>query len=536
MRGKLFAFGLWEGAVRQIGMADGARHRHGQWLADGSTLVAVSDETGEERVQLWKDGATRSLPWDIGRAVAMRAAPRGTLVAVANHRNEVLVGDVETGAVTVIDKSDHGRTEDLAWSPDGAWLAYTSWADARHCAVKLYGVADQSATLVTQPEFRDYAPSFDPEGRYLYFLSLRTFDPVYDAVQFELSFPRAARPYLIALQAGAASPFDPPPKGLRYEDRRREDRERERKHDARPVRVDLDDIARRVAAFPVPENKFGQIAGVAGNRVIWTVMPIVGAHGRGGHKEAPGRLELFDFETMRTETLSDKVERFALAGDGETLVVRDGKRLRAIPATRKIDKSDPAANADTPSRRSGWIDLDRIRAAVEPRAEWRQMLREVWRLQRDHFWTPSMSGIDWNAVYERYAPLLDLVSSRGELSDLIWEMQGELGTSHAYEIGGDHRKPPAWPLGQLGAELEAGEGRRRLRDQAHRRRRPVGCRRGFAAQRDRRRSEGRRAHRRGQRPDRSRRRCRRRRFSSIRRTPRSSSPSPATTGRGATPS
>jgi tricorn protease len=77
----------------------------------------------------------------------------------------------------------------------------------------------------------------------------------------------------------------------------------------------------------------------------------------------------------------------------------------------------------------------------------------VWRLQRDHFWTSDMSGIDWNAVYERYAPLLDLVATRAELSDLVWEMQGELGTSHAYEMGGDHRKPPAWPLGQLGAEL-----------------------------------------------------------------------------------
>ena len=82
------------------------------------------------------------------------------------------------------------------------------------------------------------------------------------------------------------------------------------------------------------------------------------------------------------------------------------------------------------------------------------MLREIWRLQRDHFWTPNMTGTDWNAVYEKYAPLLERVSSRGELSDLIWEMQGELGTSHAYEIGGDHRKPPQWPLGSLGAEFK----------------------------------------------------------------------------------
>ena len=81
------------------------------------------------------------------------------------------------------------------------------------------------------------------------------------------------------------------------------------------------------------------------------------------------------------------------------------------------------------------------------------MLREVWRLQRDHFWTADMSGVDWNAIHDRYAPLLDRVATRGELSDLIWEMQGELGTSHAYEMGGDHRKPPAIPLGHLGAEL-----------------------------------------------------------------------------------
>ncbi|MCC6197674.1 MAG: PDZ domain-containing protein, partial [Burkholderiales bacterium] len=455
VRGKLFTFGLWEGAVRQLGKADGARHRHGQWLADGTSMVAVSDESGEERVQVWKDGDTRALPWDIGRAIGMAATPRGSLVAIGNHRNEVLVGDVETGELRVVDHSDHGRTEDLAWSPDGQWLAYTVWTDARHCAIRLYSVASQSSTLVTQPEFRDYAPAFDPEGKYLYFLSVRTFDPVYDSVQFELSFPRAARPYLVALQANSPPPFDPPRKGLVPENPYNGGT----KAKTDELRVDLAGIDRRVAAFPVPENRFGQIAGVAGGKVVWTVMPILGAHGRGGHKEEAGRLELFDFETLQADTLSDKVERFALASDYTTLVVRGGKKLRAIAANRKPEPSNGAGQSDAPSRKSGWIDLARIRAAVDPRAEWRQMLREVWRLQRDHFWTPGMSGIDWNAVYEKYAPLLDRVGSRGELSDLIWEMQGELGTSHAYEMGGDHRKPPAWPLGQLAADVAlAGDG------------------------------------------------------------------------------
>lgn len=455
VRGKLFTMGLWEGPVRQLGIVDGARHRHAQWLADGATVVAVSDESGEERVQTWKDGATRAQPWDIGRAVALKAAPRGSLVAIGNHRNQVIVGDVETGEMTVIDHSDHGRTEDLAWSPDGKWLAYTWWSGARHCAIKLYGVDAKVSALATQPEFRDYAPAFDPTGRYLYFLSLRTFDPVYDAVQFELSFPRAARPYLVALAANTPPPFDPQPKGLGGNDEHR------RKDDAKDesagvvVRVDVDGLARRVAPFPVVENRFGQVAGVAGNKVIWTVLPIVGAHGRGGHRDAPGRLELFDFDTLRAEPLCERVERFDLAGDHVTLVVRDGKRLRAIPANRKLE--GPEAKDPAPSRKSGWLDLDRIRAAVAPRGEWKQMLREVWRLQRDHFWTENMSGVDWNAVYAKYAPFIDRVSSRAELSDLIWEMQGELGTSHAYEGGGDHRRPPSWTLGQLGATLKASD-------------------------------------------------------------------------------
>ena len=106
-------------------------------------------------------------------------------------------------------------------------------------------------------------------------------------------------------------------------------------HPAQDVRVDLPGIVRRVAAFPVPEGRFGQIAGVAGNKVVWTAFPIPGAHGRGGHKETPGRLEMFDFGTQRTGTLVERVDRFALAADETTLVIRDGKRLRAVPANRK---------------------------------------------------------------------------------------------------------------------------------------------------------------------------------------------------------
>jgi tricorn protease len=464
-RGKLVTMALWEGAVRQLDDApSGGRIRHGQWLADGSRLVAVSDASGEERVTVFENGAPRALPWDVGHVSALCVAPRGTLVAVANHRNQVMVGDIATGVMTPVDTSAAGRSDDLTWSADGAWLAYSFQTSPRHTAIKLFEVASGTSTLVTQPEFRDYSPSFDPDGKYLYFLSLRTFDPVYDSVQFELSFPRAARPYLIALRAGGAPPFDPAPKGLKPEGRGdgegtsksaagSTDTVPDTTATAAPTQVDLSGIAQRIAPFPVNENRFGKLVGAARGKVVWSIQGIVGAHGRGGHKEAPAKLEVFDFATLRTEPLADKADAFELAADHTTLVLREGKRLRAIAVTASpASPKDEAAASGPPSRKSGWLDLDRIRLSVEPTREWRQMLREVWRLQRDQFWAANMSGVDWDAVYARYEPLVAQVATRGELSDLIWEMQGELGTSHAYEMGGDHRRPPSVALGYLGAD------------------------------------------------------------------------------------
>lgn len=457
VRGKPFSLGLWEGAVQQWGADDG-RRRHGQWLADGRTFIADSDSSGEERLEVFSADGVKTLPWDIGRVVAMRAAPRGALVAISNHRNEVLLGNIDTGELRTIDRSDYMRTEDLAWSPDGAWLAYPLWTSARHSAIKLHEVARNSATLVTQPEFRDYCPAFDPAGKYLYFLSVRTFDPVYDSVQFELSFPRAARPYLIALQADAAPPFESPLKGFEPPDKAAgKSAAKDDEPDKSGItQVDLAGIAARVAAFPVAESRYGQIAGVAGGKVLWLHQTVVGAHGRGGHKEAAGRLELFDFATLRAETMVEKANRFAVNASGTALVLQDGKKLRALAADRKPEEG----GGESFSRKSGWIDLGRVRASVSPPLEWRQMLHEVWRLQRDHFWTADMSGVDWDAVYQQYSALLEGVATRAELSDLIWEMQGELGTSHAYEMGGDHRKPPQLALGHLGAELAlAADGR-----------------------------------------------------------------------------
>jgi tricorn protease len=460
VRGQLHSLALWEGAVQRHGQP-GARQRFGQWLADGQTLVAVSDASGEDRIEAYVAGAAvQSLPWDLGRVTALRAAPTGAKVAIANHRNELFVGDMLTGELLRIDQSDFGRIEEPAWSPCGGWLACTLPTSPRHTAIKLIEVGTQRGVLATQPEFHDYGAAFSPDGKFLYFLSLRTFDPVYDSVQFELSFPRAARPYLLALQAGGPPPFEPAPRGMKPAKDDKPGAAADAGDASGPAlpAIQPDGLARRIAAFPVAEGRFGQIAGVAGGKVVWTQLPLAGAHGRGGHKLSSGRVEQFDFATGEARTLVEQADSFTLAADHHTLLVQHGSALRAIDASRAADDKPTGAAPAGHNRKSGSIDLTRVRLAVDPPAEWAQMLREVWRLQRDHFWSADMAGIAWDDVWARYAPLLPRVATRGEFSDLVWELQGELGTSHAYEMGGDHRKPPAVALGHLAAQFKPVDG------------------------------------------------------------------------------
>ncbi|HEX4998505.1 MAG TPA: S41 family peptidase [Terriglobia bacterium] len=447
-RGKPLTFALWEESVQQHGATDGVRYRLPQWLNDGATLVTVSDSSGEERLETFGPLAAPSLKeLDLGRVAAMTPSPTSSLVAVTNHRQELLLVDVAAASMRRLDYSAYRPIDSVAWSPDGAWLAYPFSVSRETSAIKLVHIATGLAFLATTPEFRDFAPAFDPSGRYLYFLSHRTLDPVYDSYYFDLNFPRSIRPYLIILNRDEGSPFIAKPRGFGDKPRKAEAVE-----PAGPaaVRIDEDGIADRILAFPAADGVYRQIAG-AGEKVFFTQFPISGSLRRDwlDTDTRGGDLQCFDFSTQKIETALSDVLSFVISRDGSTLVYRSGRRLRAVNASAKLEKPSD----DIPSRQSGWIDLGRLRVSIDPRQEWRQMYRDIWRLQREFFWVEDMSGVDWLRVHERYQPLLDRVSTRAEFSDLIWEMQGELGTSHAYEFGGDHRPPPGVTQGYLGADF-----------------------------------------------------------------------------------
>jgi tricorn protease len=477
-RGKISTMANWEGAVFQPGDREGVRYRLPAWLNDGERLIAVTDDGGEESFVLLHADASqdpmRIEGLDIGRPTAIAVNPKHDQIAFSNHRYELWWLDVTTREMKMIDRGVARPIAGFDWSPDGAWLAYSVSISLQVDVLKLWKRETSETFQITQPVLRDVAPAFDPNGKFLYFLSYRHFNPVYDNMHFDLNFPRGMKPFLITLQKETPSPFIPKP---RLEKKKDQDEKRsepgeskpaeksdeakpsteakpEEKETEKPIQIDLEGIQSRIIEFPVDEGLYGRVRGTKDGKVLYTWYPVEGSLGRTwaqqGEPSAKGTLVVYSFEDQKEDEIVSGVTDFELSRDATMLLYRAGNRLRVFKAGEKPERDGSLP----PNRKNGWLDLERINLAVNPGSEWRQMFREAWRLQRDQFWTPDMSQVDWIAVHNRYLPLVDRVASRSEFSDLLWEMQGELGTSHAYELGGDYRRSPDYSQGYLGADFE----------------------------------------------------------------------------------
>ena len=459
-RGAAFAMPLFDGPVAHFGEGSRSRLRLTEWLRDGKRFVAVTDRDGFEQIALYatETGESHTITkGDIGRITELAVAPADDAIAFANHRHELAVLDVERGDVRVLDTSPARRISDITFSPDGRYVAYVWWPATGTSIVRVAKVKSGKVHDVTSPMRVDHSPAWDPQGKYLYFVSTRDFNPVYDALQFDLSFPAAERPFVVTLRDDVPSPFIPAQKPIHREtdhDRADDEKKHEKTKDVR-IDIDFDGITGRILGFPVEESEYRQLVAVK-NRVFYTGFPVRGIKPTDpddDDDESIGTLFAFDFDQLRQATVATDVGEIRLGADEHTLIYRSGERLRAIDAHNDLPDDEPEKPPAEAGRKSGWIDLDRASVEVTPHDEWAQMYREAWRLQTEQFWVEDMSDIDWDRVYDRYQALLPRVRTRTELSDLIWEMHGELGTSHAYEYGGDHRVPPQYQRGFLGADL-----------------------------------------------------------------------------------
>jgi tricorn protease len=394
----------------------------------------------------------------LGSVVDLAASPDGTTVAAAAQDGRLLTVDVSSGEVTELAASDDGPVSGLSWSPDSAWLTWSQGGPRplrRIRMARLPRAAGGEVIDVTDGRFSDTSPVFTADGLHLAFLSRRSFDPVYDAHSFDLSFPFGIRPYLVPLAAQTPSPFGPLLGGRPVtddsddddsdDDDSDDDSADDSERDA--VTVDADGLADRVVAVPVEEARYYSLQAVKGG-LAWLRAPLSGVLGESGadlDDDSPrSSLERFDLRKREVTVLADELDWFDVSGDGTRLVIGDDDEVRVVPSEEQEDHG---------SDESVTVDLSRARFEADPAALWRHAYAEAGRRMRRDFWVPDMSGVDWDGVLDAYRPLLDLIRGADDFADLLWEVFGELGTSHAYVTPASDGFPDGDAVGLLGADI-----------------------------------------------------------------------------------
>jgi tricorn protease len=455
-----------DGPARALSVDPEARARLPRVLGETGQVVWVTDAAGPDALQIravaGEPRSVRLAEGLLGTVTSLAASPDGATVAAAARDGRLLAVDVASGQVTELAASDNGPIEGLSWSPDSAWLAWSHpgpWPLRRLRLARPAAAGGQDSTAnhevidVTDGRFTDTEPVFTADGLYLAFLSLRSFDPVYDAQSFDLTFPFGSRPYLVTLGARTPSPFGPLPGG-RPVSHDPPDGDKSDSAERTPVSVDADGLPGRVVGVPVPEARYSDLRAVK-DGLAWLRDPVTGVLGESAASlddDSPRpALERYDLRKREVTELTDELDWFAVSGDGARLVIKDGDELRVVPTESKEDDH----SSDDVVR----VDLSRARFQADPATLWRHAYAEAGRIMRRDFWAPDMSGVDWDGVLADYQPLLDRIRGANDFADLMWEVIAELGTSHAYitKAGdewyfGPGRTGPA-AVGQLGADL-----------------------------------------------------------------------------------
>jgi tricorn protease len=425
--------------------------------------VAPADGSGSPR-QLTKDrkGPLGAIQW----------SPDGKNLVTFDREMRILLVDVKSGAVTLVDQSDRGGSYDnvnysATFSPDGKWLAFHRIEPNWFTAVYVYNVASKKKTAITAPEINSNSPAWDPAGKFLYFLADRQFDPMGSGPTRFYAFDKYTKISSVALAKDTKSPFLPAnaeegekPKPEEGKDAKTPEKDKAAKPDAKGakadkstkakpesklpnVKIDLEGIAGRIEDVPVAADRYQHVDAVEGR----LLMLVAGDPGPG----QTNTLKAFNLKDVRKKevtTIASAIGDYEVSADRKKILVRTGRVLTVI------DASAASVPADAPK-----VDLDSTSLTVDPTAEWKQIFNESWRIGRDFFYDPNLHGVDWVGVKTRYAARLDDVTDRSELNEVLGDMIAELVVGHAYVGGGDEPDGvrPA-PMGYLGADYEADPG------------------------------------------------------------------------------
>lgn len=454
-RGEIFSVAVKDGVALPITRGSAARERGASFSGDGRGLVYVSDATGEEdlrAIDAWGRGQPRIVKpaGKTGWYFPPALSPDGKWLAYADQTQTLYVMPAAGGAARTVDRSTQGEIREFVFSPDGRYLAYSVPLATDYFTLRLFDTATGKVTPLTGRNTNDYSPAWDPEGRYLYFMSDRAANPVLDQRDDSNIEIRATRPFALLLQKDGINPFQngngmPPrpgdagkPAGGGGADK---GGDKPVKLPTKPVRIDFDGLADRYVAFPVEPGSYG-IPLATPSTLYYASFPVLGMNEFG---QGPQEFSLiaFDLKKRKAETFMDGVSRYRVAGGKLAIQKQDSLFV--------VDAGKPPGPEELGEAK---VSFANVVVDSAPQEEWRQMFDETWRMMRDFYWDANMGGVDWKEQREKYRTLLARLGTRAELNDLLGELVSELATSHTYIWGGDLGiELPQQPTGLLGADV-----------------------------------------------------------------------------------
>ncbi|HEY0513320.1 MAG TPA: PDZ domain-containing protein, partial [Thermoanaerobaculia bacterium] len=455
-RGELFSVPAEKGEIRNLTQSPGVRELNGAWSPDGRWIAYLSDRTGEYEVWVRPaDGSGEerrvTTDGDIWRFPPVWS-PDSRKLAFGDKRGRLRWVEMASGKVTDADRSARAEIQDYKWSPDSRYLAYTKQGETQFPAIWIYSLDDGKARQLTGDLTAQAEPTWDPTGRYLYFLSNRDYNLTFSGYEFDYVYTNPTRVYVGILSKEGPALFlpesdeetpKPEEKPAAVEAKAAAQKVAEEAGGEKPdrapktgvrVKIDFDGFEQRVRALPAPAGNYQNLS-VSADAVFY----LRAANAGGG----PPSLRIYNLKERQEGTVLDAVGDYTLSADGKKILYHQGETFGIVDARPGQKPGD------------GKLDLEKMTLRIQPREEWRQEYVDAWRIFRDWFYDPNLHGVDWRGLRDRYAQMLPYMSTRSDLDFLLGELAGEPSVGHAYVEPSDKTPgPKRVESALLGGEIE----------------------------------------------------------------------------------
>lgn len=442
--GDIFTVPEKYGETRNLTQTSGIHERNSKWSADGKWISFVSDKTGEDEIYIQdQDGSQPPVQITSGGETYKYQplwSPDSKKLLWADNTQRLFYADITSKAIKLVDTDSIFEVSDYSWAPDSKWITYSKAGDNRLLQVMLYSLDQSKSYTITENWYHAYNGTFSSDGKYLFFVSLRDFNPLFSDLEPTISYSDMSSIYFVSLTKEAPSLFVPKSDEVEMAkpDAKTEVKtvDTDKKNEAKtPVKtvdmhIDIDGIQDRIGKLPIPASNYSDLNSVE-NKLYYM---------RRGRDNTKPTLCLYDFDE-RTEKNLGSLDGYEISANKKKMLVSQNAAYGIINL--------PSAEVKISDK----LSLSGLQMYINKHEEWQQIYNEAWRQMREFFYVPNMHGVDWKAQGNKYGELVKYVNNRNDLTYLIGELIGELNIGHAYTGGGEKPQPERIKTGLLGAEI-----------------------------------------------------------------------------------